>query len=153
MKDFAPMANDGALIGASDLLKKLDALGALDNGNIIKGTVRAGMQPAKQAAITKIPVGTRLHRTYKGRLVAPGFAKRSIRVVVTSKTDSGNIAALLSVRAEAYYAVQFVERGTSKMKAQPWLRSAFFNTQNDQKAAMVAYLNKRLIKIAMTGTP
>lgn len=150
---MANSSTDGALAGSADAIKKLQALGALDDGKIIKGAVRAGISAVKDAATQKIPVGTRLHRTYKGRLVAPGFSKRSIKIVVTTKTDDGNVAALLGVKAEAYYAVQFVERGTSKMKAQPWLRPAFYGSADEQKTRIVAYLQKRLNKIAVTSTP
>lgn len=144
---------DGALQGSADLIKKLQALGALDNGNIMLGAVRAGMKEAQKLAEQKIPVGRRMHRTYKGRVVAPGFGKRSLRIVTTRKTDSGLPAALLGVRKEAYYETQFLERGTSKMKAQPWLRSAFYNSQGAQQRAIVAYLKKRLEKLISTGTP
>lgn len=144
---------DSALAGAADLIKKLQALGALDDGKIAIGAVRAGMKEALKLAQVKIPVGTRVHRTYKGRLVTPGFGKRSLKIVTTRKTDDGLPAALLGVSKEAYYETQFLERGTSKIKAQPWLRPAFYNSQDAQKAAVVAYLQKRLLKIAATGTP
>jgi len=144
---------DRNLLGAAFLIKKLQALGALDGGQIIRAAIRVGMNEAKKLAAQKIHVGKRMHRTYKGRLVAPGFGQRSLRVVVTQKTDSGLPAALLGVRKEAYYQSQFLERGTSKMRAYPWLRSAFYNSQDAQKRAIVAYLQKRLLKIAKDGTP
>jgi HK97 gp10 family phage protein len=150
---MAANSADGALAGSADLIKKLQALGALDNGNIMLGALRAGMKEALKLAQNKIPVGTRMHRTYQGRLVAPGFGKRNLRIVTTRKTDSGLPAALLGVRKEAYYETQFLELGTSKMRAQPWLRSAFYNSQDAQKRAIVAYLQKRLEKLIKTGTP
>lgn len=150
---MAANSTDGALAGAADCIRKLQALGALDNGKIALGAVRAGIQPAFTAAEAKIPVGTRMHRTYKGRLVAPGFGKRSLVIVTTKKTNDGLPSALLGVRGEAYYETQFLERGTSKMRAQPWLRSSFYSTQDAMEAAMVAYLQKRLAKLAKDGTP
>lgn len=140
------------LLGAKDLFDKLVTLEGLDSGNIIKAAVRAGLNVAKKAAIEKIPKGTEPFRTYTGRLVAPGFASRNLKLIVVLSKDKTVAQALLGVTKEAYYAVQFVERGTSKMAAQPWLRPAFYATGNAQQAAMVAYLQKRVNKIAQTGT-
>lgn len=145
---------DSALAGAADAIKKLQALGALDNGKIMLGAVRAGMTEVLAPARDAAPVGTRMHRTYKGRLVAPGYAKSTLHVVVTSKTKSGRpAAALLSTSKEGYYAPQFIERGTSRRAATPWLVPAFFSSQDSQKEAVVAYLRKRLEKIARDGKP
>lgn len=148
---------DGALAGAADLIKKLQALGALDNGKISLGAVRAGMNVSLDAARVKIPVGSRAHRTYKGKPVQPGFGRASLRVVTTSKTDSGLPAALLSVRKEAYYETQFLERGAPRhrgpIRAQPWLVPAFYNSRAGMETAIVAYLQKRLAKIAKDGRP
>lgn len=150
---MAVSATDGALAGSADLIKKLQVLGALDNNNITRGAVRAGMNATKAIALTRIPVGHRIHKTYKGRTVAPGFGKRSLRVIVTSRTDSGNVAALLGVDPEAYYETQFLERGTSKIRATHWMSSSFYDSKDEQETGMVAYLQKRLTKIALTGTP
>lgn len=152
-------SSDGPLQGAADLVRKLKALGALDDGKIIAGAVRAGMKPALEAARNLIPVGTREHRSYKtkggggGFLLAPGHAKRSLRIVVVKRGDKQGATALLSTDKAGYYAVQFVERGTVKMKKEPWLRPAFNSTQQQQQAAIVAYLQKRILKIAKDGTP
>lgn len=149
----ASFVQDRALAGAADLIAKLQALGALDDGKIARGAVHAGMGAVLKNAQTKIPVGTRLHRTYKGRLVAPGFGRRSLRIVTTTKTDDGLIAALLGVRAEAYYETQFLEKGTKKIRGTHWLQQSFSDSQDAMKTATVAYLQKRLLKIAATGTP
>lgn len=142
------MADEIALQGVANLVLKLRELGAMEDGKIIAGAVRAGMKPALKSAQQKIPVGTVEHRTYKGRLVAPGFSKRSLRIVVVKSKDRQQATALLGPSKEGYYVTQFVERGTFKMKAQPWLRPAFFGTAEQQKLAMAAYLNKWLLKKA-----
>lgn len=146
-------SSNGPLQGAADLTRKLKALGALDDGKIIAGAVRAGMRPALLAARALIPVGTKEHHSYKGRLLPPGHAKSSLRIVVVKRGDKQGATALLSTDKEGYYAVQFVERGTEKMQAEPWLRPAFNSTQQQQQAALVAYLQKRILKIAKDGTP
>lgn len=145
---MAANSKDGALAGSADAIAKLQALGALDDGKIVRGTVRAGMNETLKVARTKIPVGHRLHRTYKGRLVAPGFGKSSLRIVTTTKTDDGLQAALLSVSKEAYYETQFLEWGTKKIRGLHWLLQSFNQTQGQIKGAAVYFLQKRLLKIA-----
>lgn len=116
-------------IGFDVLAKKLTTLSdPVESGKAMRTAVRQAMNDVKKTAAQLMPQGIDPHRTYKGRLVAPGFARRSLRVI--SKLDkSKNMAyALLGVRAEAYYAVQYVELGTQKMQAQPWLRPAFLGS-------------------------
>lgn len=145
---------DSALTGVADVVKKLQALGKLDDGKIMIAAVRVGMNQVLKPAQDRIPVGTRLHRTYKGRLVTPGFAKRSLHVVATGKTKSGRAAAaLLSTSKEGFYVPQFLERGTSKIAAKPSLIPAFYESQDAQKRAITAYLQTRLAKIARDGKP
>ncbi len=115
-------------------------------GKTLRKGVRAGMREPLKRARQLIPVGVDAHVVGrwkgKGRVVAPGFAKRSIRVI-TKVAKGGQMAyALLGVRAEAYYAVQFVELGTSKMAAQPWLRPAFLGSKDPQLQALGGEINE-----------
>lgn len=138
------------LEGVGQLTRQLDALAALEDGKALRAAVRAGMKPVFSAAQQSIPVGTVAHRTYKGRLVAPGFAKRSLRIVTTLSPDKQKATAIIGVRGEAFYVIQFVEMGTSKMAAQPWLRPSFYNTREEQEAAIAASLRKTIDKLART---
>src|SRR5262245_44899434 len=110
-----------AVEGLPKLLRQLRRAAELDRGKALRRGVKAGMRPAQQRARAAIPVGVDAHRTYKGRKVTPGFARRSIRVIVKVSRDKQRAEAVLGVRAEAFYAVAFVEVGTSKTPAQPWL--------------------------------
>lgn len=134
------------LEGVAELSKQLDSLGRLDDGKALRAAVRAGMKPAFKAAQQSIPVGTVAHRTYKGQLVAPGFAKRSLVIVTTLSKDGQKASAILGVKAEAFYAIQFIEMGTSKMAAQPWLRPSFYGTRSEQESALAAALEKAVLK-------
>ena len=139
------------LEGVAQLTRQLDALGSLEDGKVLRAVVRAGMTPARKKARQLIPVGVDAHRTYKGRLVAPGFAQRSIVIVVSLSRDKQKATAILGVKAEAFYAIQFVEMGTSKMAAQPWLRPAFYGTREEQEAALAEALRKFVLKAARTA--
>lgn len=136
--------------GVKALLRKLDKLDGPDMKRALRSSVRAaGRVVAKQAA-ANIPVGSEPHTTYKGVLVAPGFAKRSIKVVTTFNRQTGRLEASIGVRAQAYYAVQFVELevGKSSSRGRPWLRPAFEQTENKQLAEFNKALGKAIAKIA-----
>lgn len=140
------MAN--TLEGTAAAARKLRALGQGMSVPILRSAVRAGIQPAKRRAEQTIPVGLAAHRTYKGRLVAPGFSKRSIRIVTKVSPDKQTVSAALGVRREAFYAVMFTELGTAKMAARPWLRPAMAGTKADQERALAAKLKERIEKLA-----
>lgn len=144
------MAGKSPLEGVAQLTRQLEALGKLEDGKALRTAVRAGIKPAQIRAKQLIPEGVDAHRTYKGRLVAPGFAKRSIRSITTTSKDKQKATALLGVRKEAFYAVNYVERGTSKMAARPWLRPAFQSTAEQQQAAIAESLAKSVLKAAKT---
>ena len=137
-----------ALEGVAELTRKLDALGKLEDGKALRAAVRAGIKPAEKKAKALIPVGIDAHKTYKGRLVAPGFARRSIRSITKLDRSKQKASAALGVRQEAFYAVQFVEIGTARQAAQPWLRPAFDSTLSQQQQAMADSLRKSIEKAA-----
>lgn len=115
--------------GFDSLERKLSSLGIKTAQKVLRSALRSAMQPAKKQYEATIVVGDEPHRTYKGRLVAPGFAKQSIRVV-TTRIENGTASALLGVRNEAFYIVQFIERGWSGGPARPRLGPAFRQTKD-----------------------
>lgn len=120
------------LEGFRELEKKLEKLGALERGKVIRSGVTAAGNPVVKQAKATIPVGKVPHTTYKGRLVGPGFAKRSIAKRVSLSRDRNRAEVRVGVKAEAFYAVAFLEKGTSKMRRQPWLEPAFRATREQQ---------------------
>lgn len=139
---------DLALRGAAELTRKLAELGALDK-KAIRSVVRAGITPALVKARATAPVGTRFHKSYKGNVLYPGYLHKHLRVATT--VQKGIATALLGPTKEAFYGTAFVEIGTSKMAAQPWLRPAFRSTLDAQKSAMVDKLNSLFAKVAAGG--
>lgn len=138
--------------GLPKLLKQIRSLARLDQGKALRRGVRAGMRPAQQRARAAIPVGIDAHRTYKGREVPAGFARRSIRVIVKVSRNKARAEAILGVRAEAFYAVDFVEVGTSKQPAQPWLRPAFESTKQQQTSELATELRLAITEAARRTT-
>lgn len=140
-------ASGGYLTGLAEAEAKLRQLGAVVAAPIMKKAVRAGIQPAKQRAQQNAPTGQVAHRTYKGRLVAPGFGKRSIRVITTASQDKRTFSAALGVRREAHYMVNFVEVGSAKMAAQPWLRPAMAATKDEQEVQFAEVVLAEIRKV------
>jgi HK97 gp10 family phage protein len=123
------------LEGVAALTKQLQALGSLEDGRALKRAVKAGIKPALTRAQQIIPVGSQPHRLTNGLLVNYGYAKENLRTIATIN-DAKNIASgILGVRKLAYYALQFVELGTHKMAAQPWIRRALLESRDDCEAA------------------
>jgi HK97 gp10 family phage protein len=141
------MANDQALQGVSALIQKLQDLSLLDEGKALRAAVRAGMKPALQAAQNRAPVSEKPHKVYTGETVQPGFLKANIAMATHVSADKQQAYALMGPRKKAFYGSLFVELGTSRAPAHPWLRPAFYATQEEQKealaAALRAYLEKR----------
>lgn len=135
--------------GFGDLAGKLHTLSDPKAiGKVLKIGVKAAMREPQQKARALIPTGIEAHFSYLGRILTPGFARRSIRVI--TKVLGGGLAAfaLLGVRKEAFYAVQYVELGTSKMAAQPWLRPAFAASKDPMVRGLGRELNNWILNVA-----
>lgn len=138
-----------ALEGVADLTKKLQEIGnAQENLKVLRAAVGSAMRKVQKVARAQAPIGTIEHKTYKGRLVAPGFASRSLRVVTSSSKEYGTATARLGVRAEAFYALQFIELGTSKIPRTPWLVPAFEASEDTALQEIGNQMRKRIEKIA-----
>lgn len=142
-----------ALEGVDALNRKLKEFGPKLQQRYIRAALRAGMKPVLDQAKANIPVwvppehSSGLHRTYKGRLVSAGFAKRSLRIITTQIKD-GAASALLGVRREAYYVLQYIERGTSKYPAHPWLAPSFKARKDQALKAFADKLREGVEKLA-----
>ena len=117
------------LEGVAALTAQLNALSSLEEGRALRGAVRAGMKPALERAQTLAPVGSQPHRLKNGLLVAPGYARSTLRIVTTINGAKNIASAILSTRKLAFYEALFVEMGTRKMPAQPWLRRSLLESR------------------------
>jgi HK97 gp10 family phage protein len=134
------------LQGVKECAEKMSKLKLATQKNDLRAAMRAGIKPALDRARATIPVGHRAHKSEKkGALLAPGFASRHVKTSISVKFNGTDGIARLGVAPAAFYAVQFLERGTEKMAAHPWLRPAFEQTLEAQQAALAGKL-KELIE-------
>lgn len=141
------------LEGVAELDRKLAEMGKAVTGKALRAAVRAGGNVVKKAAQAKIPKGEQMHRTYKGRIVAPGFSSRNVRVVTKLDKTGEKASAAIGVRKEAFYATQFVELGVPAhgIAARPWLRPAMAETRDMQQTAIAQALKRQVERAARGG--
>lgn len=153
------MANE-SLIGVAELTKKLrDITSSKENKKHLKASVRAAIniaakQARKNIVSSGVSPGDRLwHKTYKGRIVGAGFASRSVKTGGFSERNDTVIVGKLGVKREAFYAVSFMEVGTSSISKRPWLVPALKGSQVQMTKKLAMELEKRLRKVARTHGP
>jgi HK97 gp10 family phage protein len=136
------------LEGVADLTKKLiDIAGAMAPKEL-RGTVKGAIEEAEHLARARIPQGSEPHKTYRGRLVSPGFAVSTLHVETYINKKTGSAGAALGTSREAFYATLFVELGTVNTPAQPWLRPSFEESQDPMLRRIADELRRRVEKIA-----
>lgn len=143
------------LKGAKELdakLRQLAAEGGGKDAKVLRGAMRAAMQiplKAAKAEAATLNESGEAHRTYKGRLVAPGFASRNLRIVtVGGRSGGGKFRTVLGVRREAFYAVNFMELGTARIARRPWLEPAFSASAGATVDRFADVMRKRIEQIA-----
>jgi len=139
------MASDSrSITGLKELSDQLGKLQATIAAKALRQSVQNATLPATRAMKLAAPVGTVAHRTYRKRLVAPGFLKRSIRAI--SFIKRGTASALIGVKREAFYGVQFVDRGTKKMGEKKWFKSVFESQRDAMESRLVEQLKAKIAK-------
>lgn len=144
---------DQRLEGYSDLSAKLAELGsAAQQASALRAAVATPMKGVLEKAQQNIaivsPGERQWHKTYRGRYVTAGFASRSLRLKTRLNGAKTAATAVVGLLAEAFYAAIFLELGTSKIRAKPWLVPAFRGSEDALIAGVGATLLKRIASIA-----
>lgn len=130
--------------GLKALTKQLNNLGKELGGKTLRNATRSAMVPTHKKIKALTPVGSRSHRTYKGRLVAPGFLKRNIKL--GSRLKNGVASAAIGTKPEAFYGM-FLAIGTKKIPARDFFFRVFANDRAGIELKLVSELKKRIDKI------
>jgi hypothetical protein len=136
------------LEGVKELTASLNELGVKMAAKQLRGTVQSALEPAEHLARARMPQGTEPHKTYKGRLVSPGYAISTLHIETKIDKRTGSAVAMLGVGREAFYEVQFQELGTRFHAAQPWLVPSFVESQDAMLSAIGVELRDRVKKIS-----
>jgi len=129
--------------GLDELAEKLASMGAKVGGRNLSKAARFATTPLVTAARRRVPQSNEGHRLYTGEWVAPAYTKRKgIKKRVKLSRDKTRVWSDVGVTDKAYYSTQFVERGTSKQPAQPWLVPAFDATKDQVLDRMKSRLKK-----------
>lgn len=134
------------LEGLRDLSKQLSKLGANLGGKALRSAAMRSTLPVVKQARSNAPVGSIPHFTYKGRLVGPGFLSRSVARKSRLSRDKRTAIVLIGVKPEAFYGVQFVELGTSRVAPRPWLSKALESRQREVTGLLGQRLKENINK-------
>lgn len=89
----------------------MEKLGAELEGKALRSSIMSATLPVVREMQAAAPKGDDTHRTYKGRLVAPGFLSRSVKRKARIDKRRGTVSVAIGVKAEAYYGVTFLDAG------------------------------------------
>ena len=101
----------------------------------LRSAVKNGIKPAEEYARQTVPVGT-------------GLSRDSLVTLTRFNRVKKAMVAWLGVKEEAFYAVTFVEFGTSKIPKDPWLRPAMNATKAEQVKRVGETLTRSIRKWA-----
>lgn len=133
-------------------------LGAAASGKALRQAVGVAITPILKEARAKAPKGNEYHRTYKGRLVAPGFLSRSIGKKTWLSKHKHFALATVSPLNEGFYGKFFsssvprpfaVSRKTSATRSFPeddFLVEAFESKKQEAVAKFNYEIGKKLDK-------
>ncbi|OQP32433.1 HK97-gp10 family putative phage morphogenesis protein [Pantoea latae] len=137
--------------GLNDIAKDLEALSKAENNKVLRDATRAGAEVLKEEVIAKAPVRT-------------GKLKRNVVVMTQKARRRGDISSGVHIRGvnpatgnsdksmkagdpkNAFY-WRFVEMGTSKMPAHPFVRPAFDVRQEEATQAALARMNQAIDEV------
>lgn len=132
------------ILGMRELSRKISAMAAETSPKVTAQALRAAIKPMLDAARQNAPVGKEAHRTYKGRLVAPGFLKRNVKLKKLRRRDKNNVAYGLWAQGEAWYG-QIVEAGRKGRKGNPWLGRAYSAHKDEVLKNFEEQMSKKII--------
>jgi HK97 gp10 family phage protein len=141
-------SSTSAVEGLSELNDKLQELGKQLGAKALRGALMSATLPVLKEARARAPIGTVAHKTYKGRLVAPGFLARSLKRRSQVNRDGTGASVSIGVRNEAFYGTQFLELGTSKIAKRPWLVPAYQAKHREALDVFKSELKRRIDKVA-----
>ena len=141
--------------GFEELDKLFKELGSAASGKALRQSVGVAVTPVVKEARARAPQGDVAHRTYKGRLVAPGFLSRNIGKSTFLSKSKNFASASVAPRGEAWYGKLFssslprpfkTKNGTRDFPEDDFLAEAFDAKKDEMIRRFYDALGKRLDK-------
>lgn len=134
--------------GFESLDKLFKEMGAAASGKVLRQSVTYAVTPVVQQARKTAPVGSKEHRTYKGRLVFPGFLSRNIGKKSFLSRSKSFASVTVSMVGEAWYGKLF-SSAVKKDRAFPhndFLEQAFDSKKEQMLTRFYDKLGKSIDK-------
>jgi|14_taG_2_1085336.scaffolds.fasta_scaffold08114_3 HK97 gp10 family phage protein len=144
------------LEGLNKLSKQLSELGSQVGGKALRSATMQASLPIAKKAKANAPIGLEPHKTYTskkarkhpGRLVGAGFLSRNVARKSRLSKDRRTAYVFVGVKPEAFYGVQFLELGTSRIRKRPWLTKAMESSKSQVIERLKDRLKKNIVKAA-----
>lgn len=134
--------------GLKELSDQLSKLEKNAGGKALRSALFQSSLPVVKKARVNAPVGAVPHKTYKGRLVSPGFLSRNIARKSRLSKDRRTAFVFIGVKPEAFYGLQFLELGTSRIRKRPWLSKSLELSQGEVIQRFKERLKKKIEQLA-----
>lgn len=136
-KSFA-VENPGALVA------QLRALDDIASESTLRQAAVAGARVIFDEAKVRVPVGVREYER-KGTTIYPGFLRDHLLIAFDKEqsVEARSASYIVTWSKEAFYG-RFVEHGTSKMAADPFLRPAFDVKKEEADHAIAEVIDRKV---------
>lgn len=135
----------GQVIGADEIRRSFKQAARATQVKILRRTIGKALRPTAKKLRAAVPVGSRSHRTYKGRLVRGGFLKRNIQVNTRIGRDKSTASGTIRPSGEAWYG-SLLEHGYRPGARSKRVKSASrkFGSLDDKKLAQLGDNRKKV---------
>lgn len=89
--------------GADHIVRSFELLGQAASVRTMRRAMGKSLRPTAKKLRSAAPVGSRVHKTYKGALAAPGHLRRNITVTTRAGKDRNRVFGTIRPKAEAWY--------------------------------------------------
>ena len=143
------MAGQVEISGLKELEKCLLQLPDALHQKVLNAAIREGAKEIQREARAKVPKSAKSHQVgKKGRKsyiaqVNPGHLRKNIKVRLVRASEKGQATGYVYVSFSAYYG-KFVEYGTRKMSAKPFMRPAFDGRWQDASRRIGESLGEKI---------
>ena len=142
--------------GIEQAIEGFKSLGQGTQWAVLSQATAAGAREVAKQAKQNAPTGKEAHYAYNGQFVAPGYAKSTVKAVRFRKKYQGVALVAVGPNLIGYYLTQFVERGHATrsggfIPADPWLKPALDNKENDVLKAFVKKMDTAIDKAIKKG--